>query len=265
VRGDPYRLRQILTNLIGNALKFTESGEVVVKLDKVDDRCMRFSVRDSGIGITAEARERLFRPFEQADGSTTRRFGGTGLGLAISRSLVELMGGRIGVDSHPGRGSTFWIEVPLPAARALSPSVPSLTPPRSIGARVLIAEDNLTNQLLARRLLERLGCEVELVSDGRQAVTRWAEAAPELILMDCQMPEMDGLSATREIRRRERALGRPHTPIVALTANAMAGDRESCLDAGMDDYLSKPLRPEQLRQTIDRWRTVSPTPTRRAE
>jgi PAS domain S-box-containing protein len=265
VLGDPIRLRQVLLNLVGNAVKFTQSGRVDVFVATTAAGCVRVEVHDTGVGITAEQQARLFTQFTQADSSTTRRFGGTGLGLVISKRLVELMGGTIGLQSTPGVGSTFWIEVPLPAARALSPSVPSLTPPRSIGARVLIAEDNLTNQLLARRLLERLGCEVELVSDGRQAVTRWAEAAPELILMDCQMPEMDGLSATREIRRRERALGRPHTPIVALTANAMAGDRESCLDAGMDDYLSKPLRPEQLRQTIDRWRTVSPTPTRRAE
>jgi PAS domain S-box-containing protein len=253
VLGDPIRLRQVLLNLVGNAVKFTQSGRVDVFVATTAAGCVRVEVHDTGVGITAEQQARLFTQFTQADSSTTRRFGGTGLGLVISKRLVELMGGTIGLQSTPGVGSTFWIEVPLPAARALSPSVPSLTPPRSIGARVLIAEDNLTNQLLARRLLERLGCEVELVSDGRQAVTRWAEAAPELILMDCQMPEMDGLSATREIRRRERALGRPHTPIVALTANAMAGDRESCLDAGMDDYLSKPFKPAELRRVLARW------------
>ncbi len=394
VRGDPYRLRQILTNLIGNAVKFTEHGEVVVEVRRSDEQTLRISVRDSGIGIPEAVRERLFRPFEQADGSTTRRYGGTGLGLAISRSLVELMGGTIGVDSEPGLGSTFWFTLPLTEASALPP-VPTpvalngrhvlivddnatnrdiighhlrvggmhcesavdgldglqslkraqregspfdvavidmkmpnmdgielaaavradpelgstrlvlvtslhstdevararqagvtayLSKPvrrqellramaQSVGsdteigpvphdtvfdmrfkAHVLLAEDNGVNQVVARNMLKSLGCTHEIVPNGRDAVDAIHGGRFDLVLMDCQMPVMDGYAASRAIRDWEASqAGAPRVPIVALTANALVGDAEACLASGMDDHLAKPYTRKQLAQAIARW------------
>jgi PAS domain S-box-containing protein len=395
VRGDPYRLRQILTNLIGNALKFTEQGEVLVSLERADARTLRFSVRDSGIGIAPTAQQRLFQPFEQADGSTTRRFGGTGLGLAISRSLVELMGGRIGVVSEPGQGSTFWFTLPLQTAAAL-PSVPTpvvlagrrmlvvddnatnrdivchhaeaggmaceravdgvdalerlrealrvgrpfelavidMKMPRMDGielarqlqadpelastalvlltslhstdelararaagigaylskpvrrqelframaqtlgdheaaaavaapqdhdracfrARVLLAEDNGVNQVVARNMLKNMGCEFEIVANGQEALAAVRRGGFDLVLMDCQMPVMDGYAATRAIRAWEDSLPVPtRLPVVALTANALVGDAEACLAAGMDDHLAKPYTRKQLAGVLARW------------
>jgi PAS domain S-box-containing protein len=395
VRGDPFRLRQILTNLIGNALKFTEHGEVVVKLEQAAAGTMRFSVRDSGIGIPSATRERLFQPFEQADGSTTRRFGGTGLGLAISRSLVELMGGEIGVDSEPGQGSTFWFTLPLQPAASL-PAVPTpvvlagrrvlvvddnatnreivehhalaggmhcecavdgvdalerlrraceagrpfelavidmkmprmdgielarqlqadpelsstalvlltslhstdeLARARAVGiaaylskpvrrqelframaqtlgdheaatavapaqdhdracfrARVLLAEDNGVNQVVARNMLKNMGCEFEIVANGQEALAAVRRGGFDLVLMDCQMPVMDGYAATRAIRTWEDNLSEPaHLPVVALTANALVGDAETCLAAGMDDHLAKPYTRKQLAAKLARW------------
>jgi len=397
VCGDPYRLRQVLTNLIANAVKFTDRGEVLVDVQRVDESTMRFAVHDTGVGIPIEARERLFQPFEQADGSTTRRFGGTGLGLAISRSLVQLMGGEIGVDSAASDGSTFWFTLPLTPAASL-PAVPTpagltgrrvlvvddnvtnreilehhvaaggmrtasavdgidglaqlqaavrdgdrfeiaivdmkmpgmdgiglaaamradpsladvrivlvtslhspdelrrarqagiqayLSKPvrraelframaQALGeiaaeppspakqtlprfrARVLLAEDNGVNQVVARHMLNALGCEFQIVPNGRDAVDAVCGGAYDLVLMDCQMPVMDGLAATRAIREWEagcvRDTGVPqHIPVVALTANALMGDAEACLAAGMDAHLAKPYTRKQLAAMLTQW------------
>ena len=403
VGGDPGRLRQVLTNLVGNAVKFTERGEVVVQSTLVEetdqDALIRFAVTDTGIGITPEARERLFQSFSQADSSTTRRYGGTGLGLAISKRLVEMMGGTIGVESTPGNGSTFWFTVrlakrPVPStaprvdvtelrrlrvlgvddnatnrallvaqfsawemhvdcvangARALEclrmahrdarpydlaildhqmPDMDGMTlaraiksdpvlatlplvlltsvsyrgcageaqhagfsafllkpirqsqlydciiavmgtatapaPPRLITrhtlkeaqaqlrARVLVAEDNAVNQKVAVRMLEKLGCRVDVVANGREAVEASARLPYQVLFMDCQMPEMDGYEATAVIRQRELHAG-TRIPIVAMTANAMQTDRERCLAAGMDNYISKPVEPKELATTLQKW------------
>ena len=404
VGGDPGRLRQVLTNLVGNAVKFTESGEVVVHADLVeqtgDDALIRFSIVDTGIGIAPDVHERLFQSFTQADESMTRRYGGTGLGLAISKRLVEMMGGAIGVESVVGKGSTFWFTVrlakrPAPsnakrvnlaglgslrvlgvddhatnralltgqlgswgmhvdcvanASRALESlrlaqrdgrpydlaildhqmpdmdgmmlartitsdralaGIPlvlltsvsyrgaageakdagfsaflikpirqsqlydciasvmqlagnsSSTPQRLITrdllpeiqpmrSRVLVVEDNVINQKLASRMLEKLGCRVDVAANGLEAVEAIGRITYHCVFMDCQMPEMDGFEATRAIRRREALTG-AHIPIVAMTANAMESDREQCLAAGMDDYVSKPVQPAELRSTLQKW------------
>ncbi len=261
--GDPVRLRQILMNLAGNAIKFTERGEVVLhttlQRGEAEQATLRFSVRDTGIGIAPEQRSRLFEAFVQGDGSTTRKYGGTGLGLTISRQLVELMGGRVRVDSQLGRGSLFWFD--LTFRRCQSEHVPADRSVTRIGARaavveagryrILLAEDNPVNQMIALRILQKAGYETHAVDNGRHALDAVAKGRYDLVLMDVQMPEMDGLEATEHIRRLEGACRR--TPIVAMTANAMTGDREKCLTAGMDDYLSKPIQAQQLCQVVRRW------------
>ncbi|HVT92950.1 MAG TPA: histidine kinase N-terminal 7TM domain-containing protein [Bryobacteraceae bacterium] len=394
LKGDPGRLRQVLLNLLSNAIKFTESGGVNLHVR----RGMRIEVSDTGIGMSEEARSRIFQSFTQAEASTTRRYGGSGLGLAISKRLVEMMNGRIGVESVPGKGSTFWVEIPLPEGRAArddgAPDAPlegrrvlvacdrafgrraarqmlemlgatveeaaggiaavrkvgetrsqgrpfqaalvdsqmegidGLPLPRALrtaaggdplplvlilpyrmprtaesldvegpagqlvnplrrsilaaelarvlnlpspqsagsdtkepapafGARVLVADDNLVNQRLAKFMLARLGCQVESVENGLEAVRAWSSGGYDLIFMDCQMPEIDGIRATRMIREQE-APGR-HIPIVALTADVLPGERERCLASGMDDYLPKPLRPKQLAEVVSRWTGSSPS------
>ena len=288
--GDPHRLRQILSNLINNAIKFTEAGEVVVcvqsgaqvpqkarpNADGSDaDFVFYVEVRDTGIGISEEARLQLFQPFSQADNSMSRRFGGTGLGLAIVSQLVKLMNGCIGLESKPGCGSTFWFSVPMQAVATSFPRVAKAQDapgePRSIvdnrsidhevtwstalGLRVLLAEDNAINQEVATAVLASIGFRVDVVANGAQALERSGTERFDLILMDCQMPGMDGFEASRLIREREAAAGIERErgiPIVALTANAMQGDRERCLEAGMDEYLSKPFKKEQLREIIAR-------------
>lgn len=253
--GDPQRLRQVLTNLVGNALKFTEKGEIRIEVSRAESSGqtgpvgLRFAVVDTGIGIAEADLERIFEAFTQADGSATRRFGGTGLGLAISSQLVRLMGGRLEVESVVGQGSRFSFVLAFCIADAESPSTvrPSFAPARTANRplAVLLAEDGPVNQLLVKRLLEKAGHTVTVVDTGAKAVEALARADYDVVLMDIQMPGMDGLEATISIRSRE-ADGRRRVPVIALTAHAMEGDRERCLAAGMDGYLSKPIRPDDL-------------------
>jgi two-component system, sensor histidine kinase len=263
VRGDPARLRQVLMNLIGNAVKFTDAGEVVVRFSasggQIGKTELRFEITDTGAGIRPENHERIFESFAQEDGSTTRRYGGTGLGLAISKQLVALMGGEIGVTSDVGRGSTFWFTVTLPEVAGLdhtefapraSPRA-SATSSQQLRGHVLLVEDNVVNQAVAVGMLDALGCEVTVASDGRDAIEKLATRPFDAVLMDCQMPVMDGFAATRAIRSRANADAQ--LPIIALTANAVDGDRERCLAAGMDEYLSKPFRLEQLSEVLSRF------------
>ncbi|MGN6788693.1 MAG: ATP-binding protein [Rhodanobacteraceae bacterium] len=402
VRGDPMRIRQILTNLMGNAIKFTQRGGVSVRVSKRNDTATQhellFAVRDTGIGLAADAAARLFQPFTQADASVTRRYGGTGLGLTICKKLVDLMGGRIGVRSEPGRGSVFWFTIPfekapgdisgphrsLPGSRVLLAASPQraqhvtpilatleldatqvgdagaalarlkqaaplgktfsfdllivdagsvagdvgallrgiladrqldalrilalgldsapdarivlaparaddaalrqgvrsafgvapqaraqpvlsapLTPVASVGdqplsGKVLLVEDHPVNQKVAQKLLERLGLVVDVAENGEVALEKLRDQAYAMVLMDCQMPVLDGYSATRRLREIESGQGKPRTPVIAMTAHAMSGDRERCLQAGMDDYLSKPLDRQLLEQTLARWMPKSP-------
>ncbi|MDA0745540.1 MAG: ATP-binding protein [bacterium] len=260
--GDSVRLRQVLTNLMSNAIKFTEEGEVTVSVSASwigkDRAAFRFDIRDTGIGLNDEQQARIFQAFTQADASTTRRFGGTGLGLAISSQLVTLMGGTICVESAPENGSTFTVTVPF-ACQSSSPSPKDPVAPPPVSSlpqcrplRILLAEDNAVNQRLAVRLLEKHSHTVEVAVTGREVLDILETGiAFDLVLMDVQMPEMDGLEATRIIRERERAT-LVHLPIVAMTAGAMKGDREICLEAGMDDYTTKPIRISELMNIFKR-------------
>jgi CheY-like chemotaxis protein len=242
--GDPLRVRQVLANVIGNAVKFTLTGSVHVKLDvSADGKQLSFAVEDTGIGLTPDQLQRVFQPFRQGDDKTTRRFGGTGLGLAICRSFVELMGGHIGCESTAGQGSRFWFELPFQApeagARSAAPAPHAqMVGPLPTRLRVLLAEDNEINQRVAVRMLEKLGCEVTVMADGLAAVEAFRQQPPDVILMDYQMPNMDGVQATRAIRA--LAEGRC-IPIIATTANVRDEDRCACRDSGMDDFLPKPL------------------------
>ncbi len=252
--GDPSRLRQVLLNLAANAIKFTEQGFVSLELIPQAAASGHFGIRieitDTGIGITPQQMDKLFHRFSQADASTTRRYGGSGLGLAISKSLVEQMGGRIGVHSHVGRGSTFWVELEFPI-HTEAPAVLQMENPVEASRllRILIAEDNEVNQRLATLVLEMAGHQSEIASDGLIALEKALSDDYDLILMDCQMPGMDGYEATRKIRQR---LAR-HIPIIGLTASALIQDRQECIDAGMDDYLTKPYRANQLLEIVSRW------------
>ena len=268
LRGDPSRIRQVLINLISNAVKFTEHGKVLVSVGLTEDPAggqnVRFEITDTGIGIATHYRARLFEPFSQADTSTTRRFGGTGLGLAICRQLVELMGGVIGLESEPGRGSKFWFTLPCiragrpPAGirKAPDPSKngqPAGALSQTEGGRghVLVVEDNKVNQMVAVAIVEQLGFSVEVAQNGIEALESIDRTPYYAVLMDCQMPQMDGYTAT--IRIREREGSNRHTPVIAMTAAAMDGDRDRCLAAGMDDYISKPIRPEDVEAALARW------------
>lgn len=264
VAGDPLRLRQILLNLVGNAIKFTACGEVVIRAMRLkkgegQSAWLRFEVQDTGVGIPPEKQAGIFDAFTQADSSVTRQYGGTGLGLAICKRLVELMGGQIGVYSQPGQGSCFWFEVPLPVIQENAPEETTAQPSGSAlnsheldGVRVLLVEDNPVNQKVAIRMLQKLGCVVELAENGQQALEKLERASYDIVLMDMQMPVMDGLTATRLLRQREQQTGH-HQVVIALTANAMQTDRELCLEAGMDDYLSKPLTLDALQVMLLRW------------
>jgi signal transduction histidine kinase/ActR/RegA family two-component response regulator len=255
-RGDAMRVRQILNNLISNALKFTEVGAVGVSVGR-SKRELVLQVRDSGIGISPDQLRSLFQKFEQADASTTRRYGGTGLGLAICRELAQLMGGDIEAASAAGEGAVFTVRLPLArlgrrTARPMKAASPTSAP--SEGARplrVLAAEDNAVNQLVLKTLLQQAGLDLELVGDGRAAVAAWEAGGLDVILMDVQMPEMDGPTATRMIRDREAETGRARTPIIALTANAMAHQVAEYRRAGMDGFVSKPIEVARLFAAID--------------
>lgn len=251
--GDQVRIRQILLNLLGNAIKFTENGEVKISVSSFqkDDGYWEvlLSVEDTGIGISPEAMSKLFSPFTQAESSTTRRFGGTGLGLTISRSLVELMGGKIWAESSPGEGSTFYVLLKLKEASLAPQEIISVQKVTVQGKmlKVLLAEDNMVNQQVILKMLRRLGHEADSAIDGKAAVEAAINGKYDLILMDVQMPVMDGLEATRHIRR--LLAGRPK--IIALTASALKEDRERCLQAGMNDFLSKPIRLQDLKVALE--------------
>ena len=286
VNSDPMRLRQVLINFVGNAIKFTDSGLVVVRVRSVGkDGLLRFEVVDTGIGISVEAQAHIFNAFSQADSFTTRKYGGTGLGLAICRQLATLMGGEIGVHSEVNRGSTFWFEVDLtpvtdavatparltrpqaaeegPPPGSATPSAPPAMLPsgaHAAGPKILLVEDNAVNREVAVGMLESLGCAAISVENGRLAIEAAETAAYDAVLMDCQMPVMDGLTATAQIRRREQHSGAARVPIIALTANAMEGDRERCLAAGMDDFLSKPFTQQQLATLLRRWLALRALP-----
>ena len=282
LQGDPGRLRQVLVNLLGNAVKFTTRGKVAVEVQlenargEEEEECtmtLRFTISDTGIGFPQDRASALFEPFVQADGSSTRRYGGTGLGLTISKQLVEMMGGRIGVDSIEGKGSTFWFtaafktqpekrspSTALTSAKGSLVAAPSKRDVQSLAAvrtsrqaRILLAEDNVTNQVVAGAMLKKLGYRTHLVANGVEVLQALSEADYDLILMDCEMPEIDGYEATRHIRDGRAGTHNPQIPIVAITANAMTGDREKCLLAGMSDYLAKPIEWRQLADILEKW------------
>ncbi len=277
-RGDPFRLRQVLANLLSNAVKFTREGSIRASARAEITRGrgrIELAVEDTGIGMEPAVQERIFDRFVQADSSTTRQFGGTGLGLSIVARLVERMGGRISVESEVGSGSRFVVNLELPAVADVAPAAacanaraPEVSPShapqddsaaanetpakRVFRGRVLLAEDDRTNQALAKAHLERLGLEVVIARDGAEALALAAQQPFDVVLMDCQMPRVDGFEATAELRRRQ-APGARRLPIVALTANAMEGDRDRCLAAGMDDYLTKPYTRALIEQVLSRW------------
>ena len=262
-QGDPMRLRQMLGNLVSNAIKFSQGGEIRISAKEVeieaDAAVLRFEVSDQGIGIPEEKQAQLFQPFSQADNSTTRRFGGTGLGLSIVRNLAELMDGAVGVLSQPGEGASFWFTVRVGflqdrvAQRAEVLPIPLPTSPPSVVGRILVVDDNATNRKVVSALLQRAGHAVACVENGREADEYYRQQAPDLILMDCQMPVMDGFEATRRIRSWESAQSWRRTPIIAFTAGVFSQDRQKCVDAGMDDFLPKPVNAGALQEMLGRW------------
>lgn len=266
--GDDGRLRQILVNLIGNAIKFTHKGGVTIEVslesETADMVTLHFKINDTGIGIAADMRESIFEAFTQAETSTSRRYGGTGLGLAICHDLVALMHGRIWVESQPGAGSTFHFTAAFGRTSGISikPRSPRIKPvvAAQSSMKVLIVEDGHVSQLVGARMLEKRGHVVMLASSGREAVDRCARESFDAVLMDVHMPGINGYEATARIRLAEQSTGR-HVPIIAMTANAMKGDREKCLAAGMDDYIAKPLRSAELFQVVEQFAQRSPAPS----
>jgi len=264
VRGDPTRLRQVLDNLLSNALKFTSAGEVRLHVTRVgcsnDQDLVHFQVSDTGIGLSPQAQQKLFSAFEQADVSTTRKFGGTGLGLAICKQIVELMNGTIGVQANQNGGALFWFTVPLKQGQPVSTvklAAPKRLEPVALRQRILLAEDNSTNQIIAQGMLRKLGYQdVDTAEDGLDVLEKVKNKDYDLILMDCHMPKMNGFQATEQLRAQGYV-----RPIIAITANAVKGDRETCLAAGMDDYIAKPLTLESLGNMLTHWfeHTVNPT------
>jgi signal transduction histidine kinase/ActR/RegA family two-component response regulator len=256
VESDPVRLRQMLVNLLHNAVKFTERGRIVLEVSVVasagDVVHLRFEIRDTGIGIAEDQFGSVFDAFTQVDASSTRRHGGSGLGLAIVKELADLMGGRVGVDSRLEEGSTFWFELPVRRAHDAAPAAAPADAGAVPAARILLAEDDPVNQLVVAAMLKKMGCIVDVVDDGDAACEAASRNRYDLILMDCHMPGTDGFEATRRIRAEPQGRG-SRTPIVAITADALAGDRERCLDAGMDDYMTKPVSAAQLAASVRRW------------
>jgi len=273
LHGDAVRFQQVLNNLVGNAIKFTHAGRVTVSVraePALGAGGLRVTVTDTGIGIAPEIQKRLFEPFSQGDSSTSRHYGGTGLGLTISRQLVELLGGRIEVRSTPQQGSEFSFTVcfkpmavepkatpapaePAPVPSTAAPSAPAAAASEAMTRDVLLVEDNMVNVLYAEAVLTALDCRVTVATDGQASLDTLRDRHFDLILMDCHMPGMDGLTATPLIRVLEAELGRTPTPIVALTASAMSEDRERCMAVGMDDFIAKPFQPEDLRRALERW------------
>jgi len=280
LRGDPGRLRQILVNLGSNAVKFSEKGKIVIRasLESEDERTVtiRFSVSDTGIGIPANRQDLLFSPFTQVDGSTTRKYGGTGLGLAISRQLAELMGGRIGLESEVGKGSTFWFTAVFEKQPAGSGSadekfakiegegtiercaaVPAISENGKRKIRILVVEDNPVNQKVAQAMLRMMGLRADGVADGQEAVDALQMIPYDLVLMDCQMPVMDGFKATRCIRQQGSKALNPSIPIIAMTASTMQSDRDLCIQAGMSDFIAKPVLKKELAEMLARWLAIT--------
>ncbi|MBN1236128.1 MAG: PAS domain S-box protein, partial [Methanotrichaceae archaeon] len=279
LRGDPGRMRQILVNLGGNAVKFTEKGKIVIRvsLENEDkrDATLRFAISDTGIGIPENRQAILFSPFTQVDGSTTRQYGGTGLGLAISKQLAELMGGKIGLESKVGKGSTFWFTAVFEKLSAGSKSAdemsakiegegaiersaakPTISEYEKHKIRILVAEDNPINQKVAQAMMRKMGLRADVVANGKEAVKALQMIPYDLVLMDCQMPEMDGFEATRTIRQEGSRVLNPSIPIIAMTASTMRGDRERCIKAKMNDFIAKPVQRRELAEMLARWLAI---------
>ncbi|BBP44084.1 PAS domain-containing hybrid sensor histidine kinase/response regulator [Thiosulfativibrio zosterae] len=259
ILGDEQKLKQILTNLMGNAIKFTQKGTITLLLEKIqvfDGEILKVSVRDTGVGLSKEDQTKLFKPFSQVDASTTRKFGGTGLGLSICKRLTELMGGEIGVDSEPQAGATFWITLPLNQVAAVLPKAPmgaqTLNTDLS-NLKVLVVEDNIVNRKVIEALLKKFGCQYVSAENGLQALDKLQENEVDLVLMDCQMPVMDGYEASKQIRAGKAGAQNRLKPIVALTANVLDEDRQMCFASGMDDFLGKPINLQALKLVLQKF------------